>query len=157
MSKKKLLWIVVPILAVVGIGAAGAGYKHFRGHHNPDRIVERISDRLELTGDQRQKLDAVKDAFLQSRKDMLQQREDVINQVIEEIRKPEIDQAHVMELIEMRKARVDNVARQVLSPIIEFHKSLDDTQREKVINRLESIRDWGHGFGRGYGHGPRHG
>ena len=88
---------------------------------------------------------------------MRQERQDVINQVIDEIRKPEIDQAHVMELIEMRKARVDNIARQVLSPIVEFHKSLDETQREKVINRLESIRDWGHGFGRGYGHGSRHG
>ena len=151
MSKKKLLWIGVPILVVVGIGAAGAGYKHFHGHHNPDRIVERISDRLDLTTDQQQKLDAVKNAFLQSRKDMRQEREDVINQVIEEIRKPEIDQARVMELIEKRKSRVDSIARQVLGPIIEFHKSLDDAQREKVINRLESIRDWGHGFGRGFG------
>ena len=151
MSKKKLLWISVPVLAVVGIGAAGAGYKHFHGHHNPDRVVERISDRLDLNSDQQQKLDAVKDAFLQSRRDMRQEREDVINQVIEEIRKPEIDQTRVLELVEKRKSRVDSIARQVLDPIIEFHKSLDETQREKVINRLESIRDWGHGFGRGFG------
>ena len=148
MSKKKLLWIAVPVIAVVGIGVAGAGYKHYHGNHSPDRIVERISDRLDLTDDQRQKLETVKDAFLQSRQDMRQEREDVINQVIEEIRKPEIDQARVMELIEKRKSRVDSIARQVLDPVIEFHKSLDEAQREKVINRLESIRDWGHGFGR---------
>lgn len=151
MSKKKLLWIAVPVIAVVGIGVAGAGYKHYQGHHNPDRVVERISDRLDLTDDQRQKLETVKDAFLQSKKDMRHEREDVINQVIEEIRKPEIDQARVMELIEKRKSRVDSIARQVLGPVIEFHKSLDEAQREKVINRLESIRDWGHGFGRSFG------
>lgn len=157
MSKKKLLWIAVPLLAVVGIGAAGAGYQHLHGHHNPDRMVERISERLGLTEDQRQKLEVVKDAFLQSRKDMRQEREDVMNQVIAEIRKPEIDQAHVMEMIEKRKSRVDIIARRVLDPIVEFHKSLDEVQREKVINRLESIRDWGPGFGHRYKEGSGHG
>lgn len=153
MSKKSLLWITVPLLAVVGIGAAGAGYKHFRGHHSADRMVERIGDKLDLSSDQRQKLEAVKNAFLQSREDMRQEREDVINQIIAEVRKPEIDQAHVMELIDKRKSRIDIVARRVLDPTIEFHKSLNEKQREKIINRLESIRDWGHEYGRGHRHG----
>ena len=147
MQTKKILWIVIPVLALVGVGVAGAGYRHFHGHHNPEHMVERISDKLDLNDEQKQKLEAVKDALLKGRQDLLQERAEVMDQLIEEIRKPEIDQAQVLTLIEERKSAIDTMTSRVLEPMIEFHKSLNDTQREKIINRLESIRDWG----------PRHG
>ena len=151
MSKRKMFWIAVPLVAVLGVGGAIAGHKHFRGHHNPEHMVQHISETLELTEAQRQKLEAVKDAFVQSRAEMKQEKVDLMNQLIEEVRKPVMDQALVMELIEKRKAKFDVMAPRILGPVIEFHSSLTDEQKQKIVNRLESMRDWGHG--RHWGHG----
>ena len=60
MTKKKLLWIALPLVAVLGIGVAGAGYKHSGGHHNPERMVERVSQKLDLNEEQIAKLVKVK-------------------------------------------------------------------------------------------------
>lgn len=151
MSKKKLLWVAIPLVALLGAGVAAAGYKHYRGQHNPEQMVERISATLELSGEQRQKLDTLKEAIVQGRKQMQADRTDVMNQIIMEIRKPEMDQSQVMELIKKRMSRIDAMADRVVGPVVEFHKALNDDQREKIINRLESIRDWGNGHGNWHG------
>lgn len=144
MKKKTFFWVGIPLVALLGIGVAGAGYKHHRGHHNPERMVERISDRLELSGEQRQKLDAVKDAFLQGRNGLKRERQEVMNRLIDEVRNPEIDSTRIQAMIDQRKVKLDAMASQVMAPVIEFHKSLDDAQRDKIINLMESMRDWGH-------------
>lgn len=144
MSKKKLLWIAVPLVVLLGVGAAGAGYKHYRGHY-PDHMVERISDRLELNDEQRQKLETVKEAIMHGREQLRADRTNAVDDIIAEIRKPEIDEARALELIAQRMSRIDDMAKGIVAPMVEFHKSLDDTQREKIINLLESMRDWGHG------------
>ena len=149
MSKKKLLWVAVPIVLLLGVGAAGAGYKHQRGHYGPEHMDESISERLELTAEQKEKLEAVKEAIIQGRAQMRQDREEVMNEIIAEVRKPEMDQARVMDLIAQRASRIDGMAQRVVGPIIEFHKSLHDEQRQKIINRLESLRDWGRGWWHG--------
>lgn len=150
MSKKKVLWIVLPVLILVGAGAAAAGYKQHRGHHNPERMVERISESLELNAEQQLKLDAVKQALVESKQEMSRERVDTLNQLIEEVRKPQLDQARVMGMFDQRKARIEELAPRVLAPIIEFHQSLDDAQRGKIVNLLETFRDWGRGH---HGHG----
>lgn len=149
MTKKKVLWIALPLFAVLGIGVAGAGYKHYSGYHNPERMVERISDRLDLNAGQREKLEVIKDALMASRQELHQEREKVMNQVITEVQKPQMEASRIMDLIDERKARVDDIAPRLLEPIVEFHNSLDDKQRGKIVNLLEAMRDWGWGHGRG--------
>jgi protein CpxP len=149
MTKKKILWIAVPLVVVLGIGAAGAGYKHYGGFHNPERMVERISDRLDLSAVQRQKLEVIKDTLVGSRQELHQEREKAMNQLITEVKKPEMDASQIMDLIDERKARIDDIAPRLLQPIVEFHNSLDDEQRTKIVNLLETMRDWGWGHGRG--------
>lgn len=145
MSKKKLLWVAIPLAVLLGVGAAGAGYKNHRGHHNAGYVVEKISERLELNSEQREKLEAVKEALMQSRSQMREERKELMNQIIAQVQEAEMDQARVMELIEKRMSRIDGMAQRVVGPIIEFHKSLNQVQREKIVNRLESLRDWGGG------------
>jgi Spy/CpxP family protein refolding chaperone len=149
MTKKKIFWIAVPLVAILGVGAAGAGFKHYGGHHNPERMVERISDRLELSVVQRQKLDVIKDALVDSRQELHQEREIAMNQLITEVKNPEMDASRIMDLIDERKARIYDIAPRLLGPIVEFHNSLDDGQRAKIVNLLEAMRDWGWGHGRG--------
>lgn len=151
MSKKKLLWVVIPIVTLLGVGVAGAGYKHYRGYQSPEYMVEAISEKLELSDEQLEKLEAVKEAIVQGRTQMRDDRKDVMNQIITEIRKPEIDQAQFVALIEKRMSRIGAMATSVLGSIADFHKSLNDEQRKKIINRLESIRDWGRGHGSWHG------
>ena len=151
MSKKKVLWVAIPLVVLLGAGVAAAGYKYHRGHHNPDHMVQRISETLELSSEQQQKLEVVKEAMVQGRTQMRADRTDVMNEIIAEIRKPEIDQERVLQLVEERISRIDGIARNLVGPVVDFHKSLSNEQREKVVNRLESIRDWGNGHGHGHG------
>jgi len=152
MNRKKILWVAVPLFTVLGIGAAGAGYKHYGGRHNPERMVERISDKLDLSDDQRQKLEAVKDVLIEGRRELHDEREKTIGQIIAEVQKPQMDPGRIMDLIDERKARFDTLAPRLVGPIVEFHKSLSDEQRGKIVNLLETIRDWGWGHGQ-KGHG----
>lgn len=145
MNKRKLFIIAVPILAVVGIGIAGAGYKYHRGHHNPEHMVEHVAEVLDLNAEQKQKLEAVKEALQQSRADMRREKQETMDQLIAEVRKPEMDQTEIMTLIEKRMTRIDEMAPAMVKPIIDFHKSLNDQQRGKIVSLLESFRDWGHG------------
>ena len=83
---------------------------------------------------------------------MHEDRARTIDRVIAEVRKPEMDGERIMVLIEEQKSRIDGIAAGMLHPVMDFHKSLDDAQREKVANLLEAMRDWGWRRGRG-GHG----
>lgn len=147
-TKKRALWIALPLVAVLGIGAAAAGFKQHGGHHNPERMVQRISDRLDLTPEQKDKLEVVKEALVESRDSLRQERADTIEQIIAEVEKSEMDEDRIMALIEERKSRIDVIAPRMVGPVIEFHKSLDAEQREKIVNLLKTMRDWGWGHGR---------
>jgi len=150
-TKKRVLWITLPLIVVMGTGAAVAGFKQYGGHHNPERMVQRISEKLDLSDDQKLKLEAVKDAIIESKKAFRDERKDTLDKVIAEVSKPEMDEARIMTLIEERTSKIDVIAPEVVGPVIEFHKSLDDDQREKIVNLLETMRDWG------WGHRGRHG
>lgn len=150
-TKKRVLWIALPLVVVMGTGAAVAGYKQYGGHHNPERMVQRISEKLDLNDDQKSKLGAVKDALIEGKKAFRQERTEAIDEVIAEVKKSEMDESRIMELIEERTSKIDVIAPGVVAPLVEFHKSLDDGQREKIVNLLEAMRDWG------WGHRGRHG
>ena len=147
-TKTRALWIAIPLIVVLGVGAAAAGHKHFGGHHNPERMVQRISEKLELTEQQRQKLDAVKEALIWSRQEMRQQRTETINRLIDEVKRPVLDEGLMMELIDERKAQFENVLPRIIEPVIAFHGSLNEQQRQKIVNLLETMRDWGWGRSR---------
>ncbi len=147
-AKKRTLWIALPLVAVLGIGVAAAGFKQYGGHHNPERMVQRISDRLDLTPEQKDKLEVVKEALVESRDSLRQERADTIEQIIAEVEKPEMNEDRIMAMIEERKSKIDVIAPRMVGPVIEFHKSLDDEQREKIVNLLNTMRDWGWGHGR---------
>ena len=148
---RKVLWVAVPLVVVLGAGAAVAGFKHNHGIHGPERMMQRISEKLELTQEQQTKLEAVKDALVEGRQAFRQERAETFDKVIAEVRKSEMDESTVMALVEERTSRIDVLAPGVVGPVVEFHKSLNDEQREKVVNLLEAMRDWG------WGHRGRHG
>jgi Spy/CpxP family protein refolding chaperone len=147
-TKTRVLWIALPLVVVLGVGAAAAGYKHHGGHHSPERMVQRISDRLELTDEQRQKLDAVKEALVSSRQEMRQERAETISRLIDEVKKPALDEEVMMELIDERKTRLEKILLRIIEPMIAFHSSLNEQQRQKIVNLLETMRDWGWGRSR---------
>ena len=146
--KTRVLWIALPLVVVLGVGAAAAGYKHHRGYHDPERMVQRISEKLELTDEQRQKLNAVKETLVSSRQQMRQERAETINRLIDEVKKPALDEAIIMELIDERKARFEKILPRMVEPVIEFHRSLNEVQRQKIVNLFEAMRDWGWGRSR---------
>ena len=147
-TKTRVLWITLPLVVVLGVGAAAAGYKHYGGHHNPERMVQRISERLELTQEQRQKLDAVKEALVSSRQEMRQQRTQTINRLIDEVKKPMLDEGRIMKLVDERKTQFEGILPRIIEPVIAFHSSLNEQQRQKIVNLLETMRDWGWGRSR---------
>ena len=144
-TTKKVLWIAVPLVVVLGAGAAAAGFKQHYGHPGAQRMVQRISDRLDLTPEQQTKLDAVKDAMVEGRRAFREERAKTFDKIIAEVRKSEMDEGAVLALVQERTSRIDMIAPRVAGPVIEFHKSLDDEQREKIVNLLEAMRDWGWG------------
>jgi len=144
-TRKRILWIALPLVVVMGAGAAVAGFKQHGGHHDPERMVQRISENLDLTDAQKMKLDAVKDALIEGRKAFREERTDTIDKVITEVSKQEMDESRIMALIEERTSRIDVIAPRVVGPMVDFHKSLDDEQRQKIVSLLETMRDWGWG------------
>ncbi len=110
-----------------------------------ERIVNHISEKLDLNEAQKAKLNAIKDEFMAKAPAMKKSREETFNEVIALMRSPKIEPEKVTALVEKNKAQADDVIGFILTKFVEFHDMLTPEQREKAAVELEKWREHHHG------------
>ena len=140
--------------ALVMVGSFTA-CSHFRTPENrANWMVERVTDKLELTESQQGKLKVLKDQMIASRKDMKQRFGDSRGQFKELFDATTLDQNQALSLVSDHTQYVDEQAPVIVAAFGRFYDSLDQEQQAEIRefvgdhdNHDDRHRHWGdHGF-----------
>lgn len=104
------------------------------------KIVEWISGNLELDESQRAKLDSVKDEILTARKETSAERSAQLDEVLRLVKSKEIDPKAIQSLMQQRHERISRIAPGVIARVVEFHASLTDKQKDKIVEKVNDLR-----------------
>jgi Spy/CpxP family protein refolding chaperone len=128
-------------IALICVFISGAliftGCRSHSHHGKAEFMVDYIAEALDLTEEQRDQLDDIKEEFIAKAQEMHAQKEAMHAKFMEELRKPEIDQEKVKDLIDQKRAQMDEIIDLAMAHLVEFHETLSPEQREKLVAKLE--------------------
>jgi len=134
---------ILAIIAAITLSACG----HHR-HHDPEKkaewIVEEISDHLDLNENQAAKLSDVKTALLTHRKQFHENKTEIMDQMIVELQKPEMDKTFLLSVIDQKQDIFNQMAPEVINKLVAFHASLDDEQKQEIIEKMQKHHKYHH-------------
>ncbi len=138
----KLRKLLIPFTIIASLGAVLMTGCH-RHHHDPeeraDWLVHKVSKKLDLSDEQKLKLVAVRTELMQHYDKHRQDKSQMMDVLLSEVKKPQMDENVLMEMVNQHKTRVDEVAPAVISKLIDFHRSLNDEQKQELVQKLQKV------------------
>ena len=104
-------------------------------------MIDYIAETLDLTDEQRAQLDGIKDEFIAKAGEMHAQKEAMHDAFMAELRKAEINRENLNNLIDQKRAQMDDFVNLALDRLVEFHRTLSPEQREKLIAKIEYFHE----------------
>ena len=137
--------IVIGLFTLLVIGAViGTGYavkKRFcemTPAERADRIEARIVKELNLTPDQKVKLDAMKAEVLDKVTQLHADKAAMRGEVIALVKNDRIAESDVNALIEKKEAKWRELKPVVVNVLVDFHNMLTPEQRNKLAEKMET-------------------
>ena len=137
-------------LALVAASAGGCAYRHSWHGDSAEfraKMVERVSDKLDLDAAQKQKLAVLADK-MQAQREALRGGNDPRAQFRQLFAGDKLDQAGAARLVEEKTAAVKSGSPEVIAAAADFFDNLRPEQQQKVREFMDR---------RGRGHWGRHG
>jgi Spy/CpxP family protein refolding chaperone len=148
MFKKSKILIPIAVLSIVG-GMALHGCRSHRHcgspEKNAERIVKKISRELDLNDQQKQKLDNIKDDILVKRNEFKGTREQIFNQILNQVESNKVDQEALKNMLESNEAKMKDMHGFLIEKFAEFHSILTPDQRTKLADKMKTMHDRIHG------------
>lgn len=132
---KALLFLVSVV--IVGGALTACGYTHHTPEQRAERLVEKLTDKLELNTLQQQKLSAVKDVFLSLGTHLHSERAQWRAQALTIVATESLDQTALNQLISERIAAVEQATPQVVAALGEFYDSLMPNQQATIRTHIQ--------------------
>lgn len=141
-TKKFIIGTLFSVVTLGGLVAvAGPGHHGKFGGMNAEkaeRIVERVSSKLELNELQKQNLVSLKDTMLELKaKNKPQMDRKAFIQSL--LAKPVLDETAILAKIQERTNMMNQVSPQVVTALANFTNSLSDEQRAKMSKMTEKF------------------
>ncbi len=137
-------WIIASVggIALIStLAVAGSGYRDRGPEHFAQRMIERVTDKLELNEAQVAKLNGVKDAIKAARDKMRDKRKDKKDEMLALLDQPTLDQKKAMALLTERGDAMKAEAPKVIAALAGFYDSLSPEQqktlRATIQDRME--------------------
>jgi Spy/CpxP family protein refolding chaperone len=128
-------------IALIGVFISGAliftGCRSHSHQHKAEFMVDYIAETIDATDEQRAQLDGIKDEFVAKAKEMHDQKAAMHAAFMAELRKEEISPENLKDLIDQKRAQIDEFINLAMDRLIEFHKTLSAEQREKLVTKIE--------------------
>lgn len=141
--KKAAVITLVTLLtlgAVVGAGfAVGRHYCKMTPTEKADRIASRLARELDLTEEQKTKLDAMKAEVVDRITRLHPDRAKAHDEVLALVRSDRVTEADVNGLIEHREAKINELKPFLVDTLVDFHRMLTPEQRNKLAEKMESF------------------
>jgi Spy/CpxP family protein refolding chaperone len=132
-------------IALIGVFISGAliftGCRSHSHEGKAEFMIDYVAETLDLTDEQRVQLDGIKDEFIAKAKEMHAQKEVMQAAFMAELRKEEINRESLNDLIDQKRAQMDEFINLAMDRLIEFHKTLSAEQREKLVAKIEYFHE----------------
>ena len=136
---KTLTKVVTTVVLVGGVVGAVAAYNHGplcgawgSPEHRADHLVGHLADRLDLTGEQSARLDALKDQVLELRRSTHDERSQTRATALTLLDAPTLNQQQALALVSGKTERVNQLAPEVVATLAAFTDSLSAEQRAEL-------------------------
>lgn len=113
------------------------GCRSHSAHGKAEFMVDYIAETLDLKDPQRAQLDEIKEEFLAKAKEMHAKKEAMHAELMAELRKEEIDQQRMKELIAQKQEQMAEIMDLAVVRLADFHRTLTPDQKEKLVAKLE--------------------
>ncbi|GAA4161735.1 Spy/CpxP family protein refolding chaperone [Shinella granuli] len=153
-GKRRSRWIVaggVAVLALAGIGAAGAmggggmghhvmevGMKH--GGHFAGRGIDRVLGSVDATAEQEERIWAIIDGAHAELRPMMREFRDARGEVMELMTAPTIDRAAAETLRAEHIAAIDEASKKMTAAALDAAEVLTPEQRATLVEKMEERR-----------------
>jgi len=151
--KRSLIALTSATVVIGGLTACGSRGDHARGWSDErvtearGRMIEKISDKLELNADQKAKLGVLADEMVAARKAMRGESGDIRTDLQALIAADKFDRTKARQMLDQKTQAIQANGPKVLAAFGDFYDSLNPEQQKQVRERLERR---GHGWwGRG--------
>ena len=128
-------------LLTTSIVACNRGTPEERG----ERIVQKITEELELTETQQTRLSDVKNEFLDMRKTMRSNREQTQTDIQAMLKQPTLDRNKANSIVNQHIETIHSRSPAIIDAIGNFYDSLDDAQRAELREFIEDKMEHHHG------------
>lgn len=143
--KKRILILSTVGLIVLGTAFAVGASKNHSGwcgsHDGGQGKIDRIAQKLDLNGTQKDKLQAVQESFLQVRQAMTQARGQTFDQVLDLISSETLDQDQVQSIVKRHQSIVEEFTPKVTTKIADFHAILSPEQKSRAAEFLQKWKE----------------
>jgi Spy/CpxP family protein refolding chaperone len=146
--KRTLIGLTTATVVLGGLTACGSRGDHARGWSEErvtemrGKAIERISSKLELNAEQKQKLGVLADQMIASRKAFRSEGADPRADFKALVAGEKFDRAKAQSLLDQKTAAVQGNAPKVLTALADFYDSLNPEQQRQVREKLDKR---GHG------------
>ena len=135
-------------IALIGIFLSGAliftGCRSHSHHGKAEFMIDYIAETLDLTDPQREQLDGIKEEFMAKAQEMHAKKQAMHAEFMIELRKEQIDQEKVKDLIAQKRSQMDEIIDLAVMRFSEFHQTLSPEQREKLVAKIEWFHEKHH-------------
>ena len=139
---KKVIGMFLMTIAVMGLSVS---CKHKNPEQKAEKVVKRVSKKLELNDKQKEKLDKVKVKMLAIMKDRHSTKEDFHTDVKKLLTQDKVSEVEIKSLLDRKRNHIDQILPEVLPELIDFHASLEPNQKEKLAQFVEKFTKRRHG------------
>ena len=112
---KKTKWIALALVGGLALGASAMGchHRHPGGKmaYYGDKIVKKMSKKLDLDEAQKAKLDAMKETMLQARKDFKEERGNQMEDFVAMLRSEDFNEKKANDWLDKKQAKMEETRR----------------------------------------------
>jgi periplasmic protein CpxP/Spy len=142
MLKRVMPVAVVGFLVLSGILFGGCIRKRIicsTPEQRAEFIVNRISSSLDLSKEQAEKLNKIKDEILARIKSRPNDREAFHNELIGLVKSDKLDRNMIENFIGKREERMKELKPFLIDKLVEFHNILTPEQRNRIVEKLDKF------------------
>ncbi|MDH3712399.1 MAG: Spy/CpxP family protein refolding chaperone [Gammaproteobacteria bacterium] len=138
---KKSTKIVTATLLTLGVAGGVAAYKgdgrfSQRGWHHGEHFISHLREELDLTPEQTEALQAIRDQIWDIRQNVKQERDAQKQAFLALIEGEVLDQSQALELVTQKTELVAQYAPQVIASVAKFYDGLSQEQQAEVREHI---------------------
>lgn len=141
-GSKIVLSVVIFLFTVLAVkGIAFARHIHKFADGPGAFLIDRISETLDLSSDQKAKVEKIKDQIKEKMESKKSERENKFDEFADEFKKDNIDRNKLLELGQKKEQEMKEMKEFMLDKIIEFHSILTPQQRNKAVEEMKNMKE----------------